>query len=401
MTKYHYFARKKNGNGVEGEIEAESFRDVTAGLRSKGLVVISVKGIKEKSLKKASKLKRIKLTDSAFFFRQMATMISAGVTLTDSLRELSTQAKNPAFGGVIGKIREDIEKGNFFSETLCKYPRLFPDIITSMIRAGEEGGTLAEVMDQISIYLEEKIALRREVKAATVYPVIIAVFFGLALIFITFFLIPKFESMFAGFDITLPLLTRMVMTGSNMLFHALPLLIPAVIFLIIGGSWYGRTPPGRMFFDTIKIHLPLVGDIFHMVSIAYFCQTFSVLISSGVPVIKCLDIVGHVSGSSVVENASDKVKIGMEGGGSISSEMRKFKIFPPLLIRMIAVGEQTGKLDDMFFRINKFYKDEVLMKTKMLTIMLEPILLVGLGFVVGFVVVALYLPIFKLAGTMK
>ncbi len=401
MSKFSYFARDSEGKRIQAIAESPSLNHLISTLREKNLTLISVSEIKERIKREKRSAGRIKLTDISFFFRQLATMLGAGVPLVDSLRELSTQSENLSFSRLITNIREEIEKGSTFSQSLIKYPRLFPPLITSMIEAGEEGGNLTSVLEQVSIYLEDRLAMQRQVRSATTYPLFIAGFFVVALSFIVFFLIPKFETIFSGFNVALPLLTRMVIDISRFLFKNLPYIFIVLLFLVFGSLKYNHTLSGRRFFDKIKIKIPLIGRIFHMTSLSYFCRTFSVLVTSGVSVVKSLGIVGRVSGNILIEEATEKIRLGVIGGSNISSEMRRFPIFPPLVARMIAVGESTGKLDEMFSRINKFYQEEVETRIKVLTSVLEPVMLLGLGVIVGIVVIALYLPIFQMAASAR
>ena len=401
MPKFTYFARDASGKGVKGVSDVASFQDLIVSLKIRRLTVISAREIKTKVKVKKQTVGRVKLIEISFFFRQLATMVGAGVSITDSLRELEVQTKNAAFSGVVSELRSDLEKGSAFSQSLLRFPRLFPPIVTSMVKSGEEGGTLSEVLEQISVYLEDKIALQREVKAATTYPTFILVFFIFALGFVTLYLIPKFSDMFAHFDVPLPLITRLVMNTSHFVVKNLLWIVLVIFGLAVVCYRYNKTRNGRRFFDRRKFRLPMVGETLRLVALSYFSQTFAALLSGGVPVIKCLGIVGAVSGNSLIEDASEKIKAGVESGGTISAEMRKQPVFPPLLVRMVAVGEQTGKLSEMFSRINRFYKDEAMARTKMLTSTLEPVMLMGLGVIVGIVVIAMYLPIFKLSSSIK
>lgn len=406
MPVFTYQARDAQGRKVRASTESPSLAELSARLRERGMILLEARET-ARPHKAASTVARgktpgrIRPADIAFFFRQMATMVTAGVTINDALREMSTQAKNLTFSELVEKIREDIERGGDFSGALARHPRFFPPIVTSMIAAGEEGGNLSGVLDQVSVYLEDKLALQREVRAATTYPSLIAGFLVLALAFVTFFLIPRFRDMFEGFGVPLPLMTQLVMGISAFLFRILPWFLSALVVLVFALRRYLRTANGRRLFDRFRFGLPLVGPTMHMVAISYYCQTFSALINSGVTVIKCLGIVGRVSGNLLIEEATERIRGNVIGGRSISEEMSREPIFPPLLARMVAVGEQTGQLGEMFARVNRFYREEALTRTRMLTVTLEPIMLVGLGVIVGLVVVALYLPIFQLSGAMS
>jgi len=401
MSRFSYSVRDSDGKLVMAIAEAVSAQDLVSKLRQRNLTVISLKEIAKRKVKEKKKAKKIKLTAIAFFFRQLSTMLAAGIPLVDSLRELSRESENLSFSALVNKLREDIEKGENFSSSLASSPEYFPLFITAMVEAGEKGGNLSTVLSQISEYLEDRIALQREVKSATSYPLFIAGFFFLALCFIIFFLIPKFEGIFSTFKIELPLFTRIVMGVSNFFLHNLPYLIFALIVLITFAYRYARTRNGRRIFDKMKLNLPIVGKIFLMTSLSNFCRTFSALLTSGVSASESLATVGRVSGNMLIEEATEKVRLGVIGGSNISSEMREFLIFPPLLARMVAVGERTGKLGEMFSRVNDFYQDEVRSRVKVLTSVLEPVLLIGLGVIVGIVVIALYLPIFKMAGAAR
>ncbi|MFA7329413.1 MAG: type II secretion system F family protein, partial [Candidatus Ratteibacteria bacterium] len=356
MAKFTYFARDANGKSIRGVMESASLHNLVATMKNQRMVVISAREIRPKI--QMARAKKVKLSEISFFFRQLATMVGAGVSITDSLRELASQIKNVTFSTILNGLRTDIEKGSSFSQALAKHPRLFPAIITAMIKSGEEGGTLSAVLEQISVYLEDKIALQREVKTATTYPAFILAFFAFALSFIVLFLIPKFKELFSGFGVALPPLTRFVMDTSNIIIKNFIWIILILFAVVVTCHRYHNTRNGRRFFDRLKFRLPVLGETFRLVALSYFSQTFAALISSGVPVIKCLGIVGAVSGNSLIEDASDQIKIGVEGGGTISSEMRKQPVFPPLLTRMVVVGEETGKLSEMFSRVNRFYRDE-------------------------------------------
>ncbi len=401
MAKFTYFARNANGEKVRGTLESASLRNLVVALKKQQMVVISAEEIKPKIRMGMAGGGKVNLSDITFFFRQLATMVGAGVSITDSLRELASQIKNANFSGIVNGMRTDIEKGSSFSQSLVKHPRLFPAIITAMIKSGEEGGNLSSVLEQISVYLEDKMALQREVRTATTYPAFIFGFFILALAFIVLFLIPKFKELFDSFDVALPLLTRIVMDTSNLIIKNFVWVILIILIVAITCYRYSKTRNGRRYFDRLKFRLPVLGETFRLIALSYFCQTFSALISSGVPVIRCLGIVGPVSGNSLIEDASIAIKAGVESGSTISAEMRNQPVFPPLLTRMVAVGEETGKLSEMFGRVNRFYRDEALARTKRLTVTLEPAMLLGLGVIVAFVVIALYLPIFKLSGSVK
>lgn len=400
MARFSYFARDNAGKSIQAIAEAPSLQHLVSTLKKKNLVVISAREIKEKVRREKKKTVSIKLTHISFFFRQLATMLSADIPLVDSLKDLSTQSESISLSKVINEVRANIEKGSTLSQSLAKYPRLFSPLIIATVKAGEEGGKLQNAFEQISAYLQDKLALQREVRSATAYPAVIAGFFVIALAFITFFLIPKFETIFSEFGVALPFLTKMIISTSHFLFKNFPYLLFILFLLVSGAVRYNHTKSGRRFFDTMKIRLPLIGPIFQMSSLSYFCQTFSILIISGISMLKCLEIVGGVSGSILIEEATERIRLGVIGGSDVSSEMRRFSIFPLLIVRMLAVGEKTGKMGEMLTRVSEFYRRELTARVRVLTSVLEPVMLIGLALVVGIVVIALYLPIFKMSGAM-
>lgn len=398
MAKYLCFAKDKEGKSIQTIVETDSSGNLSAILKNKNLNLISAKELAKKKVVKKETKGRIKSTDISFLFRQLATMLDAGISLVDTLEELSAQSENITLSNLISGIRYDIEKGITFSQSLNKHPEIFPPIITALINAGEESGTLTTVCTEISTYLEDKIALQRDVKSATTYPLLVAGFFVFAVSFIMLFLIPKFNEIFKQFHIETPLLTTIVIKTSTFFLKNFFFILISTFILFFSALKYSRTQSGKLFFDKMKIKIPLIGKILHMTALSYFSQTFSILINSGVSITRSLEIVSKVSGNRLIEESTGKIKNGVIAGGTLSAEMRKYEVFPPLVTRMIAVGEESGSLGDMFSRVYSFYRDEAASRVKVLTSILEPVLLIGLAFVVGIVVIAIYLPIFKMSG---
>ncbi len=401
MPDFAYFCRDAEGKGVKGTANASSSANLAAALKSQRLIPISIREVKPWLNFKRLGSNKVSLIEIAFFFRQLATMIGAGITISSTLQELSSQIKSPALAEIIKQSVKDIEKGDSFSSSLSRFPDTFPTMIVAMVKAGEEGGTLSYVLEQVSAYLEDKVVFRREVKSATTYPLFILFFFICAVVFITLFLLPKFKDIFAGMDIQLPLITRVVMGASSFLVtNILYILVVAVSSFAFCLRYYS-TQAGRRFFDKLKLRLPIFGETSRLVIFSYFSQTLATLVSGGIPIMRSLKIVGPVLENSQVEDALEKVLSDVENGDSISHGMGKHDIFPALMVRMIRVGEQTGKLGEMLVKISKFYRDEAMARTKRLTTMLEPVMLVGMAAIVGIVIIAIYLPIFKIASGAK
>jgi type IV pilus assembly protein PilC len=401
MPDFTYFARDIEGKGVKGKTNAASSANLAAVLKGQGLIPISIREVKPWLNFTQYNRKPVKLTELAFFFRQLSTMISAGITINSALRELSSQIKSPTLADIIDQSVKDIEKGDSFSKALSRFPDAFPSMIVAMVRAGEEGGTLSYVLDQVSVYLEDKVVFRREVKSATTYPLFVLIFFGCALTFITLYLLPKFKVIFAGMDVQLPPITRVVMAASSFLVEYILFIAVLMAGAVFSCYRYYNTKNGRRFFDRLALNLPIFGETSRLVLFSYFSQTLAVLFSGGIPVMRCLEIVGPVLDNSLIEDALKQVLVDVENGNSISQGMSKQPIFPGLLIRMIKVGEQTGQLGEMLTKISRFYRDEAMSRTKRLTSLLEPVMIVGMALMVGIVIVAIYLPIFKMAGGAK
>ena len=406
MARYFYIARDFSGKRREGVIEANSNTEAVVNLRRQNLVPIEVHFIGEKGLSSIVKpekgLKgRVSLMELAVFSRQFATMLDAGVSIIDILQDLSSQTSNRYLGYVLSRIRKDIQEGSNFSMALSKHPKVFSPLYIALVRSGEESGNLPTVMEEIASYLEDQIILLRKVRQAVSYPSVIIVFFIGVVSFVFLFLIPRFQTIFASFGAQLPALTRIILNISQTFLKLLPLIIGFLFVLWIAFLFYRRTSIGRRHIDTLKLRFPFFGKLMTKISLSRFARSLSTLLGGGVSIAMALEIVADTAGNVIIESIIRKIRKGVIEGKILGEEMKKHKIFPPMLVRMVSVGEETGRMEDMLSRVARFFRDEVDATLNILTSILEPILIIGLGIVVGIVVLAIYLPIFKLAATMR
>jgi type IV pilus assembly protein PilC len=339
---------------------------------------------------------RVKGKDLAIASRQLATMIGAGLSLIRALTILGDQTENKELARLLQLVRADVEQGAAFSESLAKYPRVFPPLIVHLVRAGEIGGFLDKSLESIAETLEADVKLRDEIKSALTYPVIVLVMAVVATFAMLIFIVPVFEKMFAGLGAQLPAPTEVLVVIS----HNMVWIVPLLVGLIIAGTVWWRnnrhTEAVRSRFDRLRLRLPVFGELMRKIAIARFARNFSTMIGAGVPILQALDIVGETSGNWVVERALKKVQDAVRQGRSIAGPLGEEPIFPSMVVQMIAVGEDSGAMETMLDKIGEFYEAEVEATTKALTSLIEPIMIAVIGIVVGGMIVALYLPIFTI-----
>jgi len=406
MAKFFYIARDLTGKKTEGVIESDNIGNVVINLRRKNLTPVEINIIEEKGITKIEKKERrkrgrVSLGELAIFSRQFATMLDAGVSIIDILSDLSEQTLNKYFKEVLENIKKDIQAGSNFSNAISKYPNIFSPLYVALVKSGEESGNLVGVMSELSSYIEDQIVLLRKLRQALSYPAVILVFFIGVVSFVFLFLIPKFQSIFSSFGAKLPGLTLLIFKISQIFLKFLPLFIGFIFLLAIFIYFYRNTKTGRWQIDLLKLKFPLIGKLMHKIALSRFSRSLSTLISGGVSINSALEIVAGTTGNVIIEDFVKKVRKGVIGGKVLNEEMKKYKIFPPILVRMVRVGEETGRLEDMLNRVSKFFRDEVDATINILTSIIEPVLIIGLGIIVGIVVLAIYLPIFKLAGTLR
>ncbi|MFH1622718.1 MAG: type II secretion system F family protein [Candidatus Omnitrophota bacterium] len=392
MPHFRYEAKNVEGNTQSGYIEAEDNKAAVALLHKKDLTILNLKEEKKKSFK----AKKVKLDDLVIFSRQLATMVDSGISLVQALSILSEQAENKTLSTTTLIIQKDIEGGSSFCNALAKHPQIFSELYINMAKAGETSGKLDEILDRLAAYLEKANALQRKVKSSLVYP---AVVISLALIITVVLLVkvvPIFKNIFDTLGGTLPLPTLILIGISDIMRKYFPIVIVGLIIFSILIKRYISTPKGRYRFDKILLKLPIFGPLFRKVAVARFSRTLATLVKSGVPILGALTIVGKTSGNKVIEenvlNACNSIK----EGEPISVPLSKDNVFPPMVVRMISVGEQTGQLEKMLNKIADFYEDQVDAAVSGLVSMIEPLVIAFLGIVIGGIVIALFLPIFKI-----
>jgi type IV pilus assembly protein PilC len=406
MTTFAYKALDARGGPSTGQIDGDSKAAVAQMLRGKGFTVLDVNEVK-KGLGsiELTFLQRIKSKDLTVFSRQFATMVNSGLAMLRCLYVLEEQTPNKKLATVIGAVRADVEAGISLSDALEKHPAVFNKLYVSMVRAGEIGGILDEVLNRVATQLEKEDNIRRAVKSAMVYPILIGTFALLVLVGMVLFLIPLFASMYKdiGDGAKLPMLTQIMVSISDTMtsWTAIPVVV-AIIAAIITLRRLKRTDKGKATWDRFKLHVPMgIGEIVRKLAVARFSRTLGTLVSSGVPILQAIEITGQASGNVVIENAMHQVQQSVKEGQSITGPLEKVSIFPAMVTQMISVGEETGSLDAMLGKIADFYEDEVNASVKSLTSILEPILMMGVGIIVGTVVIAMYLPIFNMMNIVK
>ena len=397
-----YKVRDKSGKIINGAIEAENQVAVASKLRGMGYVIIEISEKKEAaSFQIAIFRKKIKIKDITVFSRQFATMINAGVSITKALSILAEQTENPTLAVVIIQIQKDVEGGLSLSEALLKHPKVFPPIFVNMTRAGEAGGVLDEVLLRVADHFEKAQALRAKIKAALSYPVAVLSFSLLLVFLMVTFLVPIFADMFSQFGGQLPLPTKVLMVASNIIrsfWWAIGAIMYAIVFAF---RRFKSTKFGRYFLDNLKLRMPVAGPLTRKIAISKFSRTFSTLISSGVPILQALDIVADTAENAIVTKAIKEARVSIKEGETISEPLSKSPVFPPMVVQMIAIGEETGALDSMLSKIADFYDEEVTAAVDTLTAVLEPFMMMFLGFSVGGIVIALYLPMFSIITLIK
>jgi type IV pilus assembly protein PilC len=391
-----YLAREAaTGREIRSSIDAATEQAAIASLLNRNLLVVSIQERIGKRGRTAGG--RVALQDLVMFTRQLATMIDAGLAMVQCLQALAEQTSNKVMRDVIKDVCTRVEGGDTFSAALAKHPKVFTRLYFSMVDAGEKGGLLAEVLARLATYLENTARLRKKVKAAMMYPTAVTIIAIAITIFLLLKVVPVFGEIYSGFGAKLPGPTQFLIDISNILKRYIIYIAPAVALLIYGWFAYIKTRPGREFWDRLRIRMPIFGSIAHKLCLARFARTLASLIRSGVPILEVLNIVANTAGNVVMENAIRAAASDIERGEGISSALGKHSIFPTMVIRMMTAGEQTGKIDAMLERVADFLDEEIETTLSGLTSLIEPLLIVFLGVVVGGIVVCMFLPIFKMS----
>jgi type IV pilus assembly protein PilC len=402
MPKFGWEARSKAGSTQKGVMEAAGVAQVEAQLKKYGFTGISVKEQGKGlgfELKLGGKGKKIQTKDLVVFTRQFATMIDSGLPLVQCLDILSGQQENKTFKEILVKVKESVESGSTFADALSKHPKAFDQLYVNLVAAGEVGGILDTILGRLAAYIEKAMKLKKQVKGAMVYPITIMSIAVVVVGVILIFVIPTFAKMFADFGGELPAPTKFVIALSNFLCKYIIVIIAGMFGIKFALGKYYATAAGKKAIDRFALNAPIVGPLIRRVSVAKFTRTLGTMISSGVPIMDGLEIVAKTAGNKIVEEAIYKVRQAISEGKTIAEPLAESGVFPAMVVQMIAVGEATGAMDTMLNKIADFYDDEVDDAVGAMTAMMEPLLMVFLGTTVGGLVVAMYLPIFKLAGT--
>ena len=396
MPTFAYTARTLNGELKSATLDAASRDDVVAQLRRQKLIVVKIDEERKKQ-----RLGKIKTKDIVIFTRQFSTMINSGLPLVQALDILSKQSENKALQEVTRQVVYDVESGHTVADALGKHPKAFGDLYVNMVAAGEAGGILDTILMRLATFMEKNDALVGKVKGAMVYPGVIMSVAAIAIAVLLIFVIPVFEGMFASVNLTLPLPTRAVIAASKFLTGYWWAVIAVIWALVVVLKRYYTTPAGRLAIDRLMLRLPILGDVLRKSAVSRFTRTLGTLISSGVSILDGLEITAKTAGNRVIHDAIMESRASIAGGDTIAAPLQKSAVFPPMVISMIAVGEQTGGLDEMLSKIADFYDTEVDQAVSALMSLMEPVMIVFLGAVVGGMVVAMYLPIFDMINTVQ
>ena len=399
MPVFNYTARTLTGELQSGSLDLPSKDEVVAHLRKNRMIVVKVQQAPKDI--KLSFGSGIRTRDVVIFTRQFATMINSGLPLVQALDILSEQTENKALKEVTRAVVYDVESGHTLADALRKHPKAFSELYVNMVAAGEAGGILDTILLRLATFMEKNDALVRKVKGAAIYPAVIMSVAAIAVVVLLIFVIPVFRSMFADVHMELPLPTRIVIGASDFLKGFWWLLFLGIGALVYGTRRYYATPSGKLNLDKVLLALPVLGDVIRKSAVSRFTRTLGTLIASGVSILDGLEITAKTAGNRVIHDAIMESRSSIAGGETIAAPLQKSKVFPPMVISMIAVGEQTGGLDEMLTKIADFYDEEVDAAVENLLALMEPVMIVLLGVVVGGMIVAMYLPIFNMVGAVQ
>lgn len=401
MPNFKYTAKDSAGKNLSGFFEAPDSANAVDMLRKKGLIIVSVSEVQGKfGFSPSFGKKKIKIDDLVIFSRQLATMADAGIPLVSALDILGEQIENKAFAGIILRMRNDVETGSSLSEAIAKHKKVFSALFINMIKAGESSGMLDDILDRLASYMEKTSALQKKIKSALVYPAVVSsMAIGITLLLLLK-VIPVFKNIFSGFGAELPMPTQILITISDGLQKYFPYLVIAMIVIFFLIRRRMASEKGRLAYDSLMLRLPIFGILFKKVAISKFTRTLSTLIKSGVPILTSLEIVGKTSGNKAIETAVENVRTNVREGEGIAEPLARSKLFPPMVVRMVSVGEQSGELEKMLSKIADFYDEQVDTSVSALTSLIEPLIIAFLGIVIGSIVICMFLPIFKITSVM-
>jgi type IV pilus assembly protein PilC len=395
MPTFKYVAKDQAARNVVGKISAENQAAVIEELRKRHLTIIDVKPVKAAS-KAVFVQKSVKPEDLVIFSRQLSTMVDAGIPILQALDALQEQITQAYFQSVVIAVRDDIQMGSSLSAAFAKHPKAFDTLFVNMVKVGETGGVLSAILDRISSYLEKTLKLKRKVKSALIYPAVVVFMAIVITVILLVKVVPTFASIYDSFNSELPAMTQMLIGASDLLKNNLLYLIGGIVLSVfLLTRWY-QTDRGREALDKASLRVPIFGELIRKVAISRFSRTLATLLQTGVPILESLDIVGKTSGNRVIENVVISVKNNVREGESIATPLVKSGVFPPMVTRMISIGEKSWQLEKMLGKIADFYDDQVDAAVAGLTSIIEPLIIGFLGIIVGFIVIALFLPIISI-----
>ncbi|MGH9177087.1 MAG: type II secretion system F family protein [Acidimicrobiales bacterium] len=401
---YTYKVRDKKGKILQGSLDADSTTLVANKLREMGYVPLAIDKKASGGLKTEIKLPgagKPKIKDIAVFSRQFAVMIDSGLSLLRALYILEEQTENKVFAKTIGEVRQDVEKGSSLSQALGRHPKTFNRLYVAMVRSGETGGALDRVLIQLADTIEKQVELRQKIKSAMTYPVAVLALVVLILTAMLIFIVPTFKTLYDDLGGTLPLPTRLLLAVSSIMVKAIPILILAMVGAIFAFKRWIESEKGRAIWDRFKLRVPVFGKLVRLIALTRFSKTLAALLRSGVPILESLEITSDTVGNTVVANAVKDVQAGVKQGEPIAKRLENHEVFPPMVVQMLAVGEETGAVDTMLEKVGDFYEREVEATVEALTSLLEPLLICVLGGAVGAMVVSLYMPMFNIIKLIK
>ncbi len=402
MAKFRAKLKDPSGKSVSQTIDAESPAKAREAWRQKGFTVIEISAVKTGFNFQKISLANVTIKDKALFSRQLATLVNAGVSMVRGLGVMLQQATNPKMKAALTEILADVEQGTNFSDALRKHPEIFDRLYVAMVQAGETGGVLDDVLNRLAKLLEDAARLENQIKSAMTYPVIVSILAILIFVGMCKFIIPVFSGIFQELGSELPAFTQFLVNVSNFLNSWMFWLIPLGIFaLMTGYKMFYSTPFGRLFMDKLFLKLPVFGDLVVKTAVARFSRTFGSLSRAGVPILSSLEITGETAGNAVIEIALNNARQEVKEGGQITPALERQKVFPPMALQMLSIGEETGELDKMLMKIADFYENEVEEAIKALTSIMEPFMILFLGGMVGSILAGMYLPIFKIMNEIK
>lgn len=403
MAKFKYSARDQQGKVVDGNLEAKNIASATDALHDQGLIVVSLKEAGGIDFEKLSEINvgGIPMKEKVIFMRQMATMVGAGLPLTRSLEIMIQQASNPKFKKILQNVLASIQSGKTLADSFRVEEDVFDQVTINLIEAGEESGNLENILEKIAVELEEKNALTRKIKSAMIYPAIILIVIVAVIVLMMLVLVPSMADMYKDFGSELPFATRFLMSMSDFFINYWWVILSVILVLVVGFKYYKDTPKGKRNIDKLLLKVPSLGTILSKIQLSQFTRILSLLLGSGVPIIKAIDLTASSLGNLMFRETLEEAKNEVEKGGPLAIPIARSEYYPLLVSSMIAVGEETGEIDSVLAKVAEYYKEEVDTATSNLSSLLEPVFLVIMGLAIGFIAVAVYMPMFQLATDRK